>query len=55
MDILPAPFTLPDDTEEGDWIEIGQVGAYSNAASTRFNGFFAETFVTVDSAPLLPS
>ncbi|MEZ5536168.1 MAG: type III PLP-dependent enzyme [Thiolinea sp.] len=54
-DILPHKYTLPDDTEEGDWIEIGQVGAYSNAASTRFNGFKAETFVSVDEAPLLPS
>ncbi|MEM7206887.1 MAG: type III PLP-dependent enzyme [Pseudomonadota bacterium] len=54
VDILPAPFRLPEDTEEGDWIEIGQLGAYSNSASTRFNGFFAETFVTVDAPPLLP-
>ncbi len=54
MDILPAPFELPADADEGDWIEIGQIGAYSNAASTRFNGFFAETFVSVDSPPLLP-
>ncbi len=53
-DILPAPFELPADADEGDWIEIGQIGAYSNAASTRFNGFFAETFVSVDSPPLLP-
>ncbi len=55
VDILPAPFTLPVDAEEGDWIEIGQIGAYSNAASTRFNGFFAETFVSVDAPPLLPT
>ena len=54
VDILPHPFELPVDIEEGDWIEIGQVGAYSNAASTRFNGFFAETFVEVDAPPLLP-
>ena len=45
LDILPMPFELPIDAEEGDWIEIGQVGAYSNAAATRFNGFSAETFV----------
>ena len=54
VDILPEPFHLPVDAEEGDWIEIGQVGAYSNAATTKFNGFFAETFVSVDSPPLLP-
>jgi ornithine decarboxylase len=55
LDILPAPFHLPVDAEEGDWIEIGQVGAYSNSAATRFNGFFPETFVTVDAPPLLPA
>ena len=54
LDILPSPFHLPVDAEEGDWIEIGQVGAYSNSAATRFNGFFPETFVTVDAPPLLP-
>lgn len=54
LDILPAPFYLPVDAEEGDWIEIGQTGAYSNSAATRFNGFFPETFVTVEAPPLLP-
>lgn len=54
-DVLPYPAYLPVDTEEGDWIEIGQVGAYSNAMATRFNGFFPETFVTVDDDPLTPS
>ena len=54
LDILPAPFCLPVDADEGDWIEIGQTGAYSNSAATRFNGFFPETFVSVDAPPLLP-
>jgi len=49
MDILPGKCELPEDVREGDWIEIGQLGAYSNAAATRFNGFSAETFVEVDS------
>jgi len=54
VDILPEPFFLPDDADEGDWIEIGQAGAYTNAAATRFNGFFPETYVSVDAPPLLP-
>ena len=54
LDILPTPFRLPVDAEEGDWIEIGQAGAYTNAAATRFNGFYPETFVEVDAPPLLP-
>ena len=49
MDVLPYQCELPDDIREGDWIEIGQLGAYSNAAATRFNGFAAETFVEVES------
>lgn len=48
IDVLPHPFLLPDDIREGDWIEIGQVGAYSNANATRFNGFFTDTFVEVE-------
>jgi ornithine decarboxylase len=44
----------PVDADEGDWIEIGQTGAYSNSAATRFNGFYPETFVSVDAPPLLP-
>ena len=54
LDILPEPFHLPVDAEEGDWIEIGQTGAYSNSAATRFNGFYPEAFVSVDAPPLLP-
>ena len=49
MDVLPTKCELPDDIREGDWIEIGQLGAYSNAGATRFNGFCAETFVEVQS------
>jgi ornithine decarboxylase len=51
LDVLPGTFTLPDDVREGDWIEIDQVGAYSNALATRFNGFHPETFVQVFDAP----
>ncbi len=53
FDVLPHPFLLPDDVREDDWIEIGQVGAYSNAAATKFNGFSAETLVEVEDV-LLP-
>lgn len=49
LDVLPHDFDLPEDIREGDWLEIGQIGAYSNAVATRFNGFRAETFVEVES------
>ena len=48
IDILPFTFHLPDDLDEGDWIEIGQVGAYGNALRTSFNGFYPDTFVEIE-------
>jgi ornithine decarboxylase len=51
MDTLPPPLRLPDDVGEGDWIEVDQVGAYSSALSTRFNGFAVETFAEVFDEP----
>ena len=48
LDVLPQPYFLPEDIAEGDWIEIGQVGAYSNALVTRFNGFAPDSFVIVE-------
>ena len=48
LDVLPQPYFLPEDIGEGDWIEIDQVGAYSNALVTKFNGFSPDTFVIVE-------
>jgi hypothetical protein len=39
LDVMQGPFLLPKDTREGDYIEIGQLGAYGRTLSTRFNGF----------------
>ena len=39
MDAAAGPFMLPADIAEGDLIEIGSLGAYGMAMSTRFNGF----------------
>jgi len=47
-DVLPLPFTLPEDVREGDWIEIGLMGAYTNAMRSNFNGFYPDTFVVID-------
>jgi len=38
-DRMDGPFWLPEDTAEGDWIEIGQLGAYGACLRTAFNGF----------------
>ena len=38
-DAMRGPFELPSDANEGDWIEIGQLGAYGACLATEFNGF----------------
>lgn len=53
IDYMPGPFMLPVDVKEGDYIEIGQLGAYGNAMRTGFNGFDAHEVVTVGSAPMM--
>ncbi|HYC05484.1 MAG TPA: type III PLP-dependent enzyme [Azospirillaceae bacterium] len=53
-DNLPGPYMLPSDVREGDWIEIGQAGAYTTATRTNFNGFFAGRFVTVQDPAFEP-
>jgi ornithine decarboxylase len=52
-DHMKGPFLLPADTREGDWIEVGQLGAYGAALRTAFNGFDRAGIVEVADAPLL--
>jgi len=39
IDAMAGPYWLPDDVREGDYLEIGQMGAYGVAMATRFNGY----------------
>ena len=39
LDHMPGPFWLPEDVREGDYVEIGMLGAYGVAMNTRFNGY----------------
>ncbi len=52
-DRLQAPMPLPADMAEGDWIEIGQLGAYGACLRTGFNGFDTIRSVAVRDAPML--
>jgi ornithine decarboxylase len=52
-DYMKGPFWLPADMREGDWIEIGQLGAYGACLRTAFNGFDHAQFVEVRDAPML--
>ncbi len=54
-DVMKGPWTLPGDIGEGDWIEIGQLGAYGTALRTAFNGFDRALVTEVADAPLLVS
>lgn len=53
MDAMRGPFYLPASTNEGDWIEIGQLGAYGTTLRTKFNGFYSDTVVDVADEPLM--
>jgi ornithine decarboxylase len=52
LDHMPGPFWLPADVKEGDFIEIGMMGAYGVAMSSRFNGFGDTETVEVLDAPM---
>jgi len=52
VDVMPGPFWLPEDVREGDYVEIGMLGAYGTALSTRFNGFGDVDTARMDDAPM---
>jgi ornithine decarboxylase len=49
-DAMRGPFLLPADVREGDWIEIGQLGAYGASLRTAFNGFDRARIIEVSDA-----
>lgn len=52
LDQMPGPFWLPADIQEGDFIEIGMLGAYGVAMTTRFNGYGDLDVAVVEDAPM---
>jgi len=52
IDHMPGPFWLPADVQEGDFIEIGMLGAYGVAMSTGFNGYGEHDIAYVEDAPM---
>jgi ornithine decarboxylase len=54
-DRMDGPFLLPGTVAEGDWIEVGQLGAYGAALRTAFNGFDKARIIEVADAPLIES
>ncbi|MBB92809.1 MAG: decarboxylase [Magnetovibrio sp.] len=53
LDHMKGPFYLPADMREGDYIEIGQTGAYGCAMRTKFNGFHSDETVVLRDEPML--
>lgn len=39
VDHMTGPFYLPEDIDENDYIEIGNIGAYGRVMTSNFNGF----------------
>ena len=52
-DRMRGPFRLPADMREGDWVELGQLGAYGACLRTGFNGFGRVGLVEVADPPML--
>lgn len=52
MDRMKGPFMLPASIREGDYIEIGNIGAYGRAIAGRFNGYGAYQEALLDDEPM---
>lgn len=53
IDHMRGPFMLPDSVREGDYIEIGNMGAYARAIAGRFNGYGEYDEVILLDPPML--
>tara|TARA_Y100000590_G_scaffold405869_1_gene494550 strand:- start:263 stop:1441 length:1179 start_codon:yes stop_codon:yes gene_type:complete len=53
LDYMKGPFLLPNNVKEGDYIELGQLGAYGTTFRTKFNGFYSDEIYQVDDKPIL--
>ncbi len=53
IDFMKGPFQLPGSIKEGDYIEVGNTGAYGRALASRFNGYGAFEEAILDDEPML--
>ena len=53
LDYMKGPFLLPNNIKEGDYIELGQLGAYGLTFRTKFNGFYSNTIVELCDKPIM--
>jgi ornithine decarboxylase len=50
---MKGPFYLPANMAEGDYIEIGNIGAYGRVMATLFNGFGDYQEAILEDEPML--
>ena len=53
MDYMKGPFILPNNIKEGDYIELGQLGAYGLTFRTQFNGYYSDSIYEVCDDPIM--
>ena len=53
MDYMKGPFLLPNNIKEGDYIELGQLGAYGLTFRTKFNGFYSDEIFELADQPIM--
>ena len=53
LDYMKGPFLLPNNIKEGDYIELGQLGAYGLTFRTKFNGFYSDTIIELNDKPIM--
>jgi len=53
MDFMKGPFLLPNNIKEGDYIELGQLGAYGLTFRTKFNGFYSDKIFELADQPIV--
>ena len=53
LDYMKGPFLLPNNIKEGDYIELGQLGAYGLTFRTNFNGFYSDAIFELNDKPIM--
>ena len=53
LDYMKGPFLLPNNIKEGDYIELGQLGAYGLTFRTKFNGFYSDAIFELADKPIM--
>ena len=53
-DTLPGLVPLPADIRPGDYLEFGNIGAYSISGRTDYNGYYSDRIVTITSPTEMP-